>query len=86
METNFDRDIMRRLSHTAAEPVGAADETPAASGESVGNAIDRVARALKSARAHFGHGTDNARDEAAELCSSSPASTTNWVRARIPNG
>jgi ribosomal protein L3 glutamine methyltransferase len=67
METNFDRDIMRRLSHTAAEPVGAADETPAASGESVGNAIDRVARALKSARAHFGHGTDNARDEAAEL-------------------
>jgi ribosomal protein L3 glutamine methyltransferase len=44
---------MRRLSHTAAE--------------SVGSAIDRVARALKSARVHFGHGTDNARDEAAEL-------------------
>jgi ribosomal protein L3 glutamine methyltransferase len=44
---------MRRLSHTAAETVGAA--------------IDRVARALKSARVHFGHGTDNARDEAAEL-------------------
>jgi ribosomal protein L3 glutamine methyltransferase len=44
---------MRRLSHTAAETVGAA--------------IVRVARALKAARVHFGHGTDNARDEAAEL-------------------
>ena len=49
----FDRVAMRRLSHTAAETVGAA--------------IVRVARALKSARVHFGHGTDNARDEAAEL-------------------
>jgi ribosomal protein L3 glutamine methyltransferase len=44
---------MRRLSHTAVETVGAA--------------IDRVARALRRARVHFGHGTDNARDEAAEL-------------------
>ena len=44
---------MRGLSHTAAETVGAA--------------IDRVARALRRARVHFGHGTDNARDEAAEL-------------------
>ena len=35
--------------------------------ETVGDAIDRVARALKSARVYFGHGTDNARDEAAEL-------------------
>jgi len=51
---------MRRLSHTAADAVGASRET-------VGAAIDRVARALKSARVHFGHGTDNARDEAAEL-------------------
>jgi len=33
----------------------------------VGAAIDRVSRALESARVHFGHGTDNARDEAAEL-------------------
>jgi ribosomal protein L3 glutamine methyltransferase len=65
---------MRRLSHTAAKAVGASRKPAAASREpagasveSVGAAIDRVARALKSARVHFGHGTDNARDEAAEL-------------------
>ena len=33
----------------------------------MGVAIDRVARALKAARVHFGHGTTTARDEAAEL-------------------
>ncbi|MGC1523091.1 MAG: 50S ribosomal protein L3 N(5)-glutamine methyltransferase [Steroidobacteraceae bacterium] len=44
---------MRRLSHRAVETVGAA--------------IDRCERALRRARVHFGHGTDNARDEAAEL-------------------
>jgi ribosomal protein L3 glutamine methyltransferase len=44
---------MPRLSHTA--------------GESVGAAIRRCARALRAARVHFGHGTGNARDEAAEL-------------------
>jgi ribosomal protein L3 glutamine methyltransferase len=44
---------MRRLSHTPVETVGAA--------------IDRCERALRRARVHFGHGTDNARDEAAEL-------------------
>src|SRR5579863_3023294 len=44
---------MRRLSHTPAETVGAA--------------IGRAARALRRAQVHFGHGTDNARDEAAEL-------------------
>jgi ribosomal protein L3 glutamine methyltransferase len=58
---------MRRLSHTAADAVGAGRETAGASGESVGAAIDRVARSLKSARVHFGHGTTTARDEAAEL-------------------
>jgi len=49
---------MRRLSHTRPGP-----ETP----ETVGAAIERCARALARARVHFGHGTDNARDEAAEL-------------------
>ena len=44
---------MPRLSHTAAKTVGAA--------------IERCARALRAARVHFGHGTTNARDEAAEL-------------------
>jgi ribosomal protein L3 glutamine methyltransferase len=49
---------MRRLSHTARAPQAA---------ETVGAAIERCARALARARVHFGHGTDNARDEAAEL-------------------
>ena len=44
---------MGRLLHTEAETVGAA--------------IARCAAALLRARVHFGHGTDNARDEAAEL-------------------
>jgi ribosomal protein L3 glutamine methyltransferase len=61
---------MRRLSHTAADAALAGREAGArreAAGETVGAAIDRVARALKSARVHFGHGTITARDEAAEL-------------------
>jgi ribosomal protein L3 glutamine methyltransferase len=70
---------MRRLSHIAAEPgaraprgaaakaAGGAREAAAAARETVGGAIDRCARALRRARVHFGHGTDNARDEAAEL-------------------
>jgi ribosomal protein L3 glutamine methyltransferase len=49
---------MRRLSHTPPEP---------AASETVGAAIERCARALARAHVHFGHGTDNARDEAAEI-------------------
>jgi ribosomal protein L3 glutamine methyltransferase len=36
-------------------------------GETVGAAIERCARALRRARVYFGHGTADARDEAAEL-------------------
>jgi ribosomal protein L3 glutamine methyltransferase len=52
-DRNLVRVAISRLSHTAVETVGAA--------------IDRCERALRRTRAHFGHGTDNARDEAAEL-------------------
>src|SRR3984957_5372797 len=65
---------MRRLSHTAAKTVGATRAsrravrgTVGAARETVGAAIDRCERALRRARVHFGHGTDNARDEAAEM-------------------
>jgi ribosomal protein L3 glutamine methyltransferase len=57
---------MRRLSHTAAES-GAPTPRAAVPRETVGDAIDRCELELRRARLHFGHGTDNARDEAAEL-------------------
>ncbi|HEY2676850.1 MAG TPA: 50S ribosomal protein L3 N(5)-glutamine methyltransferase [Steroidobacteraceae bacterium] len=40
---------------------------PRLSRERVGDAIERCERALRKARVYFGHGTTNARDEAAEL-------------------
>src|SRR5271168_277387 len=58
---------MRRLSHTATATAGAPADGARAAAETVGAAIDRCERALRRARVHFGHGTDNARDEAAEL-------------------
>jgi ribosomal protein L3 glutamine methyltransferase len=58
---------MSRLSHTAVKTVGAPIDTARTAAEDVGAAIDRCERALRRARVHFGHGTDNARDEAAEL-------------------
>lgn len=53
---------MPRLSHRAPETVGAA--------------IERCALALRRARVHFGHGTADARDEAAEMV---------FFSARIPH-
>jgi ribosomal protein L3 glutamine methyltransferase len=65
---------MPRLSHTAIKPVRAAKERAARirpakvrAAESVGAAIERCAQALRAARVYFGHGTTDARDEAAEL-------------------
>jgi ribosomal protein L3 glutamine methyltransferase len=47
---------MTRLSHKAKSPV-----------QSVGAMIEFCSRELRAAKVCFGHGTDNARDEAAEL-------------------
>src|SRR6202522_4312729 len=63
---------MRRLRHIAAEcgaraPRPAAAQTAGTARETVRGGIERCARALHRARVHFGCGTDNARDEAAEL-------------------
>src|SRR3974390_382763 len=54
---------MPRLSHTAKKT----DRAAKRGAESVGASIERCARALRKARVFFGHGTADARDEAAEL-------------------
>ncbi|MEA3158985.1 MAG: ribosomal protein glutamine methyltransferase [Gammaproteobacteria bacterium] len=53
-----------RAAKVRAAKVRAANDRGA---ESVGAAIERCARALRAARVYFGHGTTEARDEAAEL-------------------
>jgi ribosomal protein L3 glutamine methyltransferase len=54
--------------HRGGRPKTVGAAAAAANGaDTVGAAIDRCERALRRARVHFGHGTDNARDEAAEL-------------------
>ena len=58
---------MPRLSHTAARAVRAIKPRGAVKPVSVGAAIERCARELRRARVFFGHGTTDARDEAAEL-------------------
>jgi ribosomal protein L3 glutamine methyltransferase len=78
-DNSFDRAVMPRLSHTQIKPVRTAKVRNAKvrnakvhaandrAAESVGAAIERCARALRAARVFFGHGTTEARDEAAEL-------------------
>lgn len=70
------RRCMPRLLHTAearpasqrrGERSAGRARASVAAGSTVGAWLERGSRALRRARLHFGHGTDNARDEAAAL-------------------
>jgi ribosomal protein L3 glutamine methyltransferase len=66
------RHCMPRLLHTAGsrQRQGKRAGAPArwrAAATTVGALLERGTRALRAARLHYGHGTDNARDEAAAL-------------------
>jgi len=54
-----------RTSHVTGQAIEA--RARALTSATVGEAIEACAHELARARVHFGHGTDNARDEAAEL-------------------